>query len=106
PGPYANTNATNFGVNIAPDGTLFGYAWGENIGWVNFSTSALGVDRARLDTAAARFRGYAWGENVGWINLNDATHFVGAGPACPGNTNGDGIVNVDDLNAVLSQWIM
>lgn len=103
-GPYANTNGTNFGINIAGDGTLSGYAWGENIGWVNFSTSSLGADRARFDTGAGRLRGYAWGENVGWINLNDATHFVGINPACAGNANGDNIVNVDDLNIVLSQW--
>lgn len=103
-GPYANTTGLNFGVNIATDGTLSGYGWGENIGWVNFSTGSLGADRARLDTSANRLRGYAWGENVGWINLNDATHFVGINPGCSGNANGDAVVNVDDLNIVLSNW--
>lgn len=103
-GPYANTNNTNFGVNIASDGTLYGFAWGENIGWVNFTTSSLGGNRARYDSVAGRLRGYAWGENIGWINLNDATHFVGVNPACAGNANGDASVNIDDLNIVLSQW--
>ncbi len=103
-GPYANTLGTNFGVNIDTDGTLSGYAWGENIGWVNFATPTLGPDRARFDSVSGRLRGYAWGENVGWINLDDATHFVGVVPACPGDANGDGTVDVDDLNIILSQW--
>ena len=77
-GPYANTNETNFGVNILSSGDLYGYAWGENIGWINFDTSSKAPNQARFDAGAGRFRGYAWGENVGWINLNDATHYVGA----------------------------
>ncbi|NOT01357.1 MAG: hypothetical protein HOP29_12095 [Phycisphaerales bacterium] len=77
-GPYANTDGTNFGLNILGDDDLDGFAWGENIGWVNFGWGAAGdlADRARWDGAAERFRGYAWGENVGWINLDDATHYV------------------------------
>lgn len=82
---YANVNGTDFGVNIAPDGTLDGFGWGENIGWVNFDTSSLGANRARFDAMASRFRGYAWGENVGWINLDDATSFVGVIPNAPAN---------------------
>ncbi|MGE3165413.1 MAG: hypothetical protein AB7O52_10950 [Planctomycetota bacterium] len=82
---YANVNGTDFGVNIAPDGTLDGFGWGENIGWVNFDTSSLGANRARFDAVASRFRGYAWGENVGWINLDDATSFVGVIPSGPAN---------------------
>lgn len=46
------------------------YAWGENVGWVNFrGDGANGVV-----VAATYLRGFAWSENVGWINL-------GAGPA-------------------------
>lgn len=81
-GPYANTDHTNYGVNIAPDGVLSGLAWGENIGWINFGTAptlAAFNQHARFDQIAGRFRGYAWGENVGWINLDDPTHHVGVG---------------------------
>ncbi len=77
---YANTDSTNFGVNIDSNtGSLFGLAWGQNIGWVNFDTSTLGSDQARFDTVDGRFRGYAWGENIGWVNLDHATHFVATG---------------------------
>jgi len=32
-----NTNdATDYGVNENPDGTLVGYAWSSNIGWIQF----------------------------------------------------------------------
>ena len=41
------------------------YAWGENIGWVNFGTAEGSV--TVTDTALT---GYAWGENIGWISLN------------------------------------
>lgn len=41
------------------------YAWGENIGWLDFGTSAGDVSIA--DTALT---GYVWGENIGWISLN------------------------------------
>jgi hypothetical protein len=81
---YANTDDTNFGVNVAQSGQLSGFAWGENCGWVNFSGGALASppDPARLDLQAARFRGYAWGENIGWINLDDSVAYVGVIRAC------------------------
>ena len=75
-GPYLNSNDTNYGVNISPNGDLDGYAWGENIGWIYFKTISQAPNQARFDAGAGRFRGYAWGENVGWINLDDATHYV------------------------------
>ncbi len=41
------------------------YAWGENIGWVDFAP-ALGANVV-ADNA---LWGYAYGENIGWISLN------------------------------------
>ncbi len=41
------------------------YAWSENAGWINFSTSGGNV--AINDTGIT---GYAWSNNYGWINLN------------------------------------
>ncbi len=76
-GPYANTDDSNYGVNIDVNSDLSGYAWGENIGWVNFGwADAADPNRPRIDAVEHRFRGYAWAENVGWVNLNDATHYV------------------------------
>src|SRR3989344_6491224 len=42
-----------------------GYAWGENIGWIN-----LGSTDGDVDVTATELNGYAWGENIGWISFN------------------------------------
>jgi hypothetical protein len=52
--------------NIDPDSTGCQYAWGENVGWINFNPS-WGPGITVTDTAVT---GYAWGENIGWINLS------------------------------------
>jgi uncharacterized repeat protein (TIGR01451 family) len=43
------------------------YAWGENVGWLNWGTSEGGVD---VPAVEGELTGYVWGENVGWISLN------------------------------------
>lgn len=48
--------------------TTYKYAWGEDIGWINFGCTECGV--AITDTALS---GYAWSSNFGWINLNPTT---------------------------------
>ncbi len=110
--PYANTDDTNFGVNILPGGNLDGLMWCENIGWVNCSTAGIYApgEEARFDFGGGRFRGYAWGENVGHINLDDGTHFVAATPTVPcclGNADkvSPGVVNFNDITIVLSNWL-
>lgn len=110
-GPYTNIDNTNFGVNILGSGFCDGMAWGENVGWINFGTQpTIGVDGARWDGVAGRFRGYAWGENIGWVNLDDGTHFVSATPmlaCCLGNADkvSPGNVTFGDITAVLSNWL-
>jgi len=60
---------------------MSGFAWGENIGWINLGDGSntdpngFGVI---VDTMG-RFSGYAWAENVGWINFG--TNFGSAGVA-------------------------
>jgi hypothetical protein len=41
------------------------YAWGENLGWVNFA--ALSSNVTVMDSGIT---GYAWSQTYGWINLN------------------------------------
>ncbi|GAK55384.1 secreted protein [Candidatus Vecturithrix granuli] len=65
---YANTSATDYGVNNA-NGVLSGYAWGENVGWINFQPTHGGVTIA---LATGEFSGYAWSENIGWIKVSGA----------------------------------
>ena len=61
------------GVSNNGNGTLSGYAWGENAGWINFSPPGAGV---LVDGSTGQFSGYAWGENVGWINFGIANAVV------------------------------
>jgi len=62
--------------NIDPDGTGCRYAWGENVGWINFKPS----QGPGVTVSDKVLTGMAWGENIGWINLS------------PTNGNG-GVVN-------------
>jgi len=56
----------SFAGNIDPDGDNSLYAFGENIGWVNFDPS-IGPGVTVTDSAVT---GLAWGENAGWIKLD------------------------------------
>lgn len=61
------------------------WAWGTNIGWLNFSPAVGGTDTSYATTVYAdHLQGYAWGENIGWIHLG--TH-TGDGAHTYGNTS-------------------
>src|SRR3990167_6491669 len=47
------------------DGTISGYAWSDQIGWVNF-----GATNGNIHVTDSALTGYAWNENTGRINLN------------------------------------
>jgi len=71
------------------------WAWGTNVGWINFAPSDGGVT-----VYADHLEGYAWGENVGWIRLgtysggfpntyaNDAADNYGVNRDVAGNLSG------------------
>jgi hypothetical protein len=44
-----------------------GFIWAENIGWINLSPENYG---GILNNGYGQLSGYAWGENVGWINFD------------------------------------
>jgi hypothetical protein len=48
------------------------YAWGENIGWINFAATGSNVNIT--DTALT---GYVWSYTYGWINLGPFTNYAG-----------------------------
>ncbi|MCP4254072.1 MAG: hypothetical protein GY775_11820 [Candidatus Scalindua sp.] len=56
--------ALGTGVTVT-DTEVSGYAWQENIGWINLSHAQGGV----VNDGIGNLSGYAWGENVGWINF-------------------------------------
>ena len=61
--------------NIDPyeDGSQ--YAYGENIGWLNFEPNVQGdpCDYG-VTVSDTELVGYIWAENIGWINLSPSTY--------------------------------
>ena len=54
---------------IDPNTEGYKYAWGENIGWVNF-----GATNSAVHVTDSGLSGYALTENIGWIYLGDITN--------------------------------
>jgi hypothetical protein len=69
---YQNNSATDFGVNQDGLGNLRGYAFGANIGWINFESTGA----PKVNLANGQFSGCVWSANCGWISLSNATAFV------------------------------
>ena len=84
-GPYLNTTASNWGVNLHADWSLSGYAWSESTGWLNFRPAHAGVE---LDPLSGDFRGYAWSENAGWIHMGTTNLSYRLTASMPQATNG------------------
>lgn len=85
---YSNASASDWGVNHNGAGKLSGYAYGANIGWINFETNG----NPRVNLITGNLSGYAYGANVGWISLSNSqafvqTDYLDSGP----DTDGDGI---------------
>ena len=58
--PQAFASTTSGTINTSNK-----YAWGENIGWVDFNATSSAVT-----VTDSELTGYAYGENIGWISLN------------------------------------
>jgi hypothetical protein len=58
------TPAAGPGVTVTTS-AVTGFAWGENVGWINLSPSNGGV----RNDGVGNLSGFAWGENIGWINF-------------------------------------
>ena len=93
---YSNTSATDFGINYSIDpmlpgkAILRGYAYGANIGWINFESTG----NPRLRFSDGRLEGYAYSANCGWINLGDGSFAVQTDTIAPGiDTDGDGMAD-------------
>ena len=85
---YQNLSASDFGVNHDGFGNLRGYAYGANIGWINFEN--LGSPRVNLQTG--NLSGSVYSANCGWISLSNAFARVQTDKIAPGtDSNGDGI---------------
>ena len=65
-GPYMNTSATNWGVNLYQAGNLWGMPWSEGWGWVKFNPPCGGVS---IDPTTGAFSGTAWAEYFGSVSF-------------------------------------
>jgi hypothetical protein len=78
--PNGNICATsNFKV-LNNGGTLSGWAWNDQIGWISFNcsnTGTCGVSNYKVVIDLnGYFTGWAWSENIGWISFNCADQGV------------------------------
>ncbi len=89
---YQNSLAGDFGVNHDGAGTLSGFAYGANIGWIQFTNTHAGggsFDGPRVDLRTGKLSGFVWSANCGWISLSNAFALVQT-DAIPGGNDTDG----------------
>lgn len=86
---YSNASTNDWGVNHDGQGRLSGYAYGANIGWINFEQT---YGQPMIDLQTGNLSGYIYGANVGWISLSNTqarvmTDRLDSGP----DSDGDGL---------------
>ncbi len=65
---FRPTNAPS-PISISDGSGIDGYAWGEELGWINFNPATSGVN---VVPSTGVLNGYAWSSTSGWINFNPA----------------------------------
>ncbi len=89
---YGNTAASpdDYGVNLDASGAFSGYAYGANIGWINFGWAAPNdPNQPRVDLTTGYFSGYVYSANIGWISF--ASSDLRTGPLDRPDTDADGM---------------
>lgn len=77
---YQNLSANDYGVNQDGLGNLRGFAYGANIGWINFENTGA----PKVDLKTGKLSGYAYSANCGWISLSNAFAHVQTDTIAPG----------------------
>lgn len=91
---YQNNSGADYGVNRDGLGNLRGYAWGANLGWLNFEATGA----PKVDLVTGNLSGHVWSANCGWISLSNAVARVQTDTIAPGaDTDGDGITDAWEL---------
>lgn len=91
---YSNNAAGDWGVNHDGLGNLRGYAYGANLGWINFENTGA----PKVDLLTGKLGGYVWSANCGWISLSNVVAYVQTDTIAPGaDTDGDGIPDAWEL---------
>ena len=65
--------AATYGNIIVSDSKLVGYIWSDQYGWINLAPTNSGQGVA--NNCSGQLSGYAWGERIGWINLRFSAKF-------------------------------
>ena len=79
----------SFALASITDGTIYDtykYAWGENIGWINFAPTDAGNSYIGLHITDSEVTGYAWSSELGWINFEPT--YSGVTNNCSGQLGG------------------
>ena len=63
--------AATYGNIIVSDSKLVGYIWSDQYGWINLAPTNSGQGVA--NNCSGQLSGYAWGERIGWINFSGVT---------------------------------
>jgi hypothetical protein len=58
-----------YAENIDPNEDGSQYAYGENVGWINFEPNVAGPN-VGATVSDQNVTGFIWAENIGWINLD------------------------------------
>ncbi len=78
------------------------FAWGENIGWLNFRDAGTPAASGGLVVLGDHVGGWVWGENVGWISLGASTSSIdGPYSNATGPTHG---VNLNPATGALTGY--
>ena len=79
--------------------SIAGYAWSDNIGWIDLSCSNAGVCGTNpfglSVNGSGIISGYAWSDNIGWISANSSDLIGCPSGSCTATLNG----------GVLSGWL-
>ena len=59
--------------NIDPNNDDSQFAYGENVGWLNFEPN-LPDPNVGATVSDTQLTGFIWAENIGWINLSPELH--------------------------------
>ena len=85
---YQNLSTNDFGVNQDGQGDLTGYAWGANIGWIQFEQT---YGKPKVNLLTGDLSGYAWSANCGWISLSNAVAYLQTDYLSPAPLAPDGL---------------
>jgi len=85
---YSNVGTEDWGVNHDGEGSLRGYGWSDEIGWIHFED----IGHPTIDLKTGNMSGHMWSESEGWIGFTNGSGYAASDTMAPGaDEDGDGI---------------